>query len=411
MSKVKREDFASLADYGVASKDAGNDLFRAQKFRQAIDVYDLTVSELAAGDEANSDKIALTCAQCKSNAALCALRLKKWAESLRHCDDALQYLQLFSPSAADKAKVFYRQGQAYEGLGKLTEAIASFETAVEDEGTPAMLGALRRAKDSLKKQTAPASKLCTCPLCGVALAMDSEEACMEHMSSCSAFASKFSGNPGTTSEKRAGEKKAKKGQARKKSVSESTKADAEADFFKPLPIDDPELKGAVNADGTPVSEEDLKHSVDLWNPKEVASVQAERVSEGLKEACTKFKQHSDSKQALEAIDALEKLLKYSARGGGGEQTHRARTLSTTDPFFQKHDECPGFRAVLLAVGYVQTDEILQFLLVEQTTAESTPEWAKDQIGMLTGHPTQAGARALGEAVKQLGALRTELMGA
>ena len=36
-------------------------------------------------------------------------------------------------------------------------------------------------------------------------------------------------------------------------------------------------------------------------------------------------------------------------------------LSTTDATFLKHDRCPGFRDVLLAVGYVQVDQTLQFL--------------------------------------------------
>jgi tetratricopeptide (TPR) repeat protein len=410
---IKREDYGSIQEYGVASKDAGNALFKEGLFEQALESYEATVCQLFEGDKEDPE-IAKTCTQCKSNAALCALRLERWEQALLFCDDALVYHTHFSPTAADKAKVFYRRGQAHEGLEQFGEAIAAFDHAIEEAGTPAMAGALKRAKRSLKSANAGSDpevsteevKFCTCPLCGLALQMDSEEACIEHMSSCGAFQNKFSGNPDSSTQKKEAKKKKKDAGASKNPFDK--KAEAEADFFKPLPVqDDPDLKGAVNPDGTPVSAEELKNSVDLWNPKEVASVQAARVSAGLQEACSLFKSHPEPTQALESIAALETLLKFSTRGGG-MQTHRARTLSTADPFFQKHDECPGFRSVLLAVGYVQADEILQFLQVEHSTEETNPEWAKDQVGMLTGNPTAAGARALAEALKQLATLRTEL---
>ena len=89
------------------------------------------------------------CAQCYSNAALCALKLGEWARAAALCEQAM----LCKPEDGDLVKVLHRHGQALNGSGDADGARAVLERALEKEP------ANRAVREELQKAKKAAAAL------------------------------------------------------------------------------------------------------------------------------------------------------------------------------------------------------------------------------------------------------------
>ena len=102
----------------AAYKDAGNGLFKAGKYAWAIRTYGDAVDALATNCYASHARMLWDyaargpCAQCYSNAALCALKLGE-ARAAALCEQVM----LCKPEDGDLVKVLHRHGQALNGSG------------------------------------------------------------------------------------------------------------------------------------------------------------------------------------------------------------------------------------------------------------------------------------------------------
>ena len=119
--------------YIAASKDAGNALFKQGKYAWAIRTYCDAVDTLAATCYASRERMLWDyqarepCAQCFSNAALCALKQSEFTRAAELCGYAMEC----RPEEADLLKVLLRHGQALAGLGQLEAAKEKLERGVQ----------------------------------------------------------------------------------------------------------------------------------------------------------------------------------------------------------------------------------------------------------------------------------------
>ena len=124
------------AKYGFIAgyKDAGNALFKQGRFDWAIRTYCDGVDALA-GCYASRERMIwdfearVPCAQCYSNAALCALKSGNFSQAEVMCGFAMSC----RPEDADLVKVLLRHGQAMLGLGRPEEARELLYRAAEKE--------------------------------------------------------------------------------------------------------------------------------------------------------------------------------------------------------------------------------------------------------------------------------------
>ena len=153
------EEAAADADakyrFIAAYKDAGNGLFKAGKYAWAIRTYGDAVDALATNCYASHARMLWDyaargpCAQCYSNAALCALKLGEWARAAALCEQAM----LCKPEDGDLVKVLHRHGQALNGSGDADGARAVLERALEKEP------ANRAVREELQKAKKAAAAL------------------------------------------------------------------------------------------------------------------------------------------------------------------------------------------------------------------------------------------------------------
>ena len=121
--------------YIAATKEAGNALFKQGKFAWAIRTYcdgvDAFVNRCYPSRERMLWDYAarVPCAQCYSNAALCALKSVDCGHAASLCERAMAC----RPEDGDLVKVLLRHGQALLGIGRAEEAKELLYTAAEKE--------------------------------------------------------------------------------------------------------------------------------------------------------------------------------------------------------------------------------------------------------------------------------------
>ena len=121
--------------YIAKYKDAGNALFKEGRFDWAIKTYCAAVASLARECYPSRERMLwdyearVPCAQCYSNAALCALKKGDCARAAELCEQAMEC----RPEDSDLVKVLLRHGQALLGLSRPEEAKELLQRAAEKE--------------------------------------------------------------------------------------------------------------------------------------------------------------------------------------------------------------------------------------------------------------------------------------
>ena len=121
--------------YIAKYKDAGNALFKEGRFDWAIKTYCAAVASLARECYPSRERMLwdyearVPCAQCYSNAALCALKKGDCTRAAELCEQAMEC----RPEDSDLVKVLLRHGQALLGLSRPEEAKELLQRAAEKE--------------------------------------------------------------------------------------------------------------------------------------------------------------------------------------------------------------------------------------------------------------------------------------
>jgi len=121
--------------YVAAYKAAGNALFKEGKYAWAIRTYTDAVARLTRVCYPSRERMLwdyfarVPCAQCYSNAALCALKLGDYEHAETLCEHAMEC----RPEDADLTKVLLRHGQALLGQAAHERALPLLERAADKE--------------------------------------------------------------------------------------------------------------------------------------------------------------------------------------------------------------------------------------------------------------------------------------
>eukprot|EP01125_Pyxidicula_operculata_P001783 TRINITY_DN11621_c0_g1_i1.p1 TRINITY_DN11621_c0_g1~~TRINITY_DN11621_c0_g1_i1.p1 ORF type:complete len:359 (+),score=98.21 TRINITY_DN11621_c0_g1_i1:25-1101(+) len=117
-------DMSNVAEVVAAAekvRQIGNSLFSAGKFAEAVAKYEKAVRYLNAAetDDSNEESVKNAKLPCQSNAAMCYLKLNKYADALENCEKVL---------AVDpkNIKALFRKGQAQTGSKDFEDAIKTF---------------------------------------------------------------------------------------------------------------------------------------------------------------------------------------------------------------------------------------------------------------------------------------------
>ena len=156
----KRDPEAKYA-HVAAHKEAGNKLFKQGKFEWAIRTYRGAVDSLAAHCYPSRERMLwdycarVPCAQCYSNAALCALKLEDWSRAAALCALAMEC----RPEDTDLVKVLLRHGTALVELREPERAKEALERALDkDPANRAVKVELGKAKRALSEVAKEAGK-------------------------------------------------------------------------------------------------------------------------------------------------------------------------------------------------------------------------------------------------------------
>lgn len=147
--ETQKQDPEAKYHYVAALKDAGNALFKQGKFAWAIRTYREAVESLARNCYPSKERMLwdylarVPCAQCYSNAALCALKLPDYALASSLCELAMEC----RPEDTDLVKILLRHGQAKLGLRDAEAARELLERAADkDPANRAVREELAKAK-------------------------------------------------------------------------------------------------------------------------------------------------------------------------------------------------------------------------------------------------------------------------
>lgn len=133
-------DVKRIMSDAAASRQSGNDLFRAKKFSDAIAAYD-DVQRLCA-DYKRAPQLVATLLPALSNRAFARLKLGDHAAAAADCNAALEVWGGDGSLVPDEdrealssvvVKVLFRRGLALKALGRGEEAIRDFEAVLEAE--------------------------------------------------------------------------------------------------------------------------------------------------------------------------------------------------------------------------------------------------------------------------------------
>ena len=141
--------------YVAEYKAVGNTLFKEGKYAWAIRTYTEAVDRLARNCYSSRERMLwdyfarVPCAQCYSNAALCALKLSDYTHAETLCEHAMEC----RPEDGDLIKVLLRHGQALLGQHEYERALPLLERAADREpNNRAVREELLRAKKAIKEK-------------------------------------------------------------------------------------------------------------------------------------------------------------------------------------------------------------------------------------------------------------------
>ena len=109
----------SVKDQVVAIKAEGNDHFKKTDYEQAIRVYENALNLCKGNDELKDEQGTIL-----KNKAACYLKMGNYANALKDCDEALQYLP-------KDPKAMFRKCQALEKLDRLDEAYKTARVLIQ----------------------------------------------------------------------------------------------------------------------------------------------------------------------------------------------------------------------------------------------------------------------------------------
>lgn len=135
-------------------KEQGTDLFKKKLFGEATIKYEdaasYSVGEGISGDDIPEEERPLYIS-CWSNAAMCYIKLKEWADATRACNNVLE----MESEESSNIKALYRRGLARIHLGLYKEAKADLMAAYKVDNKNKDI---RKALALLKEEVANAKK-------------------------------------------------------------------------------------------------------------------------------------------------------------------------------------------------------------------------------------------------------------
>jgi len=121
-------------------KEDGNQLFRASKYEQAIEVYTRAIAK------ATSKDLPADVAPIYNNRAACYQQLYNFNEVVKDCTESLKLMPDNNP------KALVRRGLAYEGLERFQHALDDLRAAlILDPNTPAAQDGVNRISNALRR--------------------------------------------------------------------------------------------------------------------------------------------------------------------------------------------------------------------------------------------------------------------
>lgn len=147
-------DAAERLKHAETLKADGTDLFKNQKFAEAIGMYEeaalFAVDEGISGDDVPDEERALY-VSCWSNAAMCYVKLKSWADAKQACNKVLD----ITSESKTNIKALYRRGLSHLKLGLYKEAKTDLMAAYNIDNTNKDV---RKALQMLKDEVAASKK-------------------------------------------------------------------------------------------------------------------------------------------------------------------------------------------------------------------------------------------------------------
>ncbi|KAM9377336.1 peptidyl-prolyl cis-trans isomerase D isoform 1-T1 [Pholidichthys leucotaenia] len=127
-SDVDFKDVDKVLSVAEDVKNLGNNLFKNQDWKGAVNKYSKALRYLEAGgdqlEEEAQKKLEPTAVSCYLNTAACKLKMQLWQEALDSCTEVLELNE-------GNTKALFRRAQAWQGLKEYWKAMADLKKAQE----------------------------------------------------------------------------------------------------------------------------------------------------------------------------------------------------------------------------------------------------------------------------------------
>lgn len=133
-SDIDFKDVDKVLSVAEDLKNVGNNLFKKQDWKGAVQKYSKALRYLEVGEDQMEEevqqKLEPTVLSCFLNTAACKLKMQLWQEALDSCNEALELNM-------GNTKALFRRAQAWQGLKEYSKAVSDLkkaqETAPEDK--------------------------------------------------------------------------------------------------------------------------------------------------------------------------------------------------------------------------------------------------------------------------------------